>query len=192
VLGEPGTNNILTPLHATNGLLFPYTPTIQFSQEVDWKSMDLVHTNYETFAYSKTPSVSLSISGKFTAQTEGEARYMLAAIHFLRVVSKMYFGRAQANDSKLAGMPPPVLLLSGYGTYMYNDLRVIVKNHSYTLDDSVNLVKFNTADGEIIRLPTILMVSLTVNVVQTPKAQKDRFDLDKFRTGALMKQKGWL
>jgi hypothetical protein len=193
VLGPADPSNILYPLIATNGLLFPYTPTIQFSQDVDWKNTDLTHTNYDTAAYTKTPAVSLSVSGKFTVQTVGEGRYMLAVLHFLRVVSKMYFGKAETTkkDGK-PGLPPPVLLFSGYGPYMFNDLRVVVKNHSYTLDDTVNMVNFTTPSGDPVSLPSLLTVSMTLGVVQTPSAQRDEFDLDKFRTGELMRSKGWI
>lgn len=193
VLGPTDPNNILYPLFATNGLLFPYTPTIQFSQDVDWKNTDLTHTNYDMSAYSRTPSASISISGKFSVQTTGEGRYLLAALHYLRVVSKMYFGKAEAAKSNgRPGLPPPVLLFSGYGPYMFNDLRVIVKNHSYTLDDTANMVTVTTPAGDPIMLPAVLTLSLTLGVVQTPEAQRNEFDLDKFRTGELMMKKGWI
>ena len=192
VLGDNTPDNILHPLFATNGVLFPYTPTIQFNQDVDWKSIEVTHSNYETAAYSRTPAVSLTVNAKFTAQTHAEGRYLLAVLHFFRVVSKMYFGKRHA-DSDLAGVPPPVLLLKGYGDYMFNDLRVIVKNHTYTIDDTVNLVQVRTGPGSIITLPSILNFSCTLQVVQSAKAQKDNFDLDSFRSGRLMRTGGgWI
>lgn len=191
VLGDDSPENILSPLIVTNGLVFPYTPTIQFSQDVDWKNADLTHTNYDVASYARTPAVTMSVTGKFTVQTHAEGRYLLAALHFLRVVSKMYFGKAHAQTD-MAGVPPPVLLFSGYGPYMFNSVRVVVKNHSYTIDDTVNLVSVNTGTGDVIELPSLLTLSMTLQVVQTPRAQKDDFNLDLFRTGALMKGGGWL
>lgn len=191
VLGPRSPDNILNPLWATNGLLFPYTPSIQFSQDVDWKNVDLTHTNYDTAAYSRTPSVQLSVSGKFTVETHEDGKYLLSVLHFLRVVSKMNFGKEDAQTNK-AGLPPPVLLFSGYGPYMFNDVRVVVRNHSYTFDDTVNMVEVVTGPGESIRLPVILQLSMTLQVVQTPRDQKDGFVLNDFRTGTLMKRGGWL
>jgi hypothetical protein len=192
VLGDNDPENILHPLYATNGVLFPYTPTIQFNQDVDWKTIEVTHSNYETAAYSRTPAVSLSLTGKFTVQTHAEGRYLLAVLHFFRVVSKMYFGRQHVESSE-AGVPPPVLLLKGYGDYMFNDLRVIVKNHTYTIDDTVNLVQVKCADGAVVTLPAVLTLSCTLQMVQGAKAQKDEFNLDQFRTGALMRGGGgWI
>jgi hypothetical protein len=193
VLGPDEKTNILAPLYTTNGMLFPYTPTIQFSQDVDYKNIALTHTNYDYPSYTRTPSVSLSVSGKFAVTTQAEGRYLLAALHFLRVVSKMYFGKQHA-DTSMAGMPPPVLLFKGYGPYMFEDLRVVVKNHSYTLDDTTDLLSITAGDGQRVRLPAVLMLSMTLQVVQTPRAMKDEFNLDKFRTGALMSEGtgGWI
>jgi hypothetical protein len=191
ILGGQDPANLMYPLWDTNGVLFPYTPTIQFNQDVDWKSNETVHTNYETAAYSRTPAVSLTITGKFTVQTHSEGRYLLAVLHFFRTVSKMHFGRLDAQTEK-AGLPPPVLLFEGYGDYMFNDLRVVVKNHTYQIDDTVNLVPVLTTAGSKVMLPTILTLSTTLQVVQSPRAQKDQFDLDKFRTGQLMRNGGWI
>ena len=121
---------------------------------------------------------------------------MLACIHFLRVVSKMYFGKASfaepgSGEPSLAGMPPPVLIFSGYGSYMFNDLPVIVKDHSYAFKPDVSYIDFEV-NGDMIRLPSILDISIKLVVQNTPKRLKDEFDLDKFRTGELMKSKGWI
>lgn len=185
ILGSKGPDNILSPLIDTNGVLFTYTPTIQFSQDVDWKTVEITHSNYDSAAYSRTPSVNLTVSGKFAVETHAEGRYLLAVLHFFRVVSKMHFGSVEANTN-MAGMPPPVLLLKGYGDYMFNDLRVVVKSHNYTVDDSVNLVQVETESGRIVTLPSILNLACTLQVIQSPKAQKDQFDLEDFRTGKLM------
>ena len=99
----------------------------------------LTHSNTDYQAYTRTPSAKISVSGKFTVQSQAEGLYALAAIHFLRTVSKMHFGE---TDPK-AGLPPPVLMLSGYGNYMFNKLACILTNHSWTFDESMDLVNIN-------------------------------------------------
>lgn len=203
VYGPNTETNLLTPLRETRGLMFPFTPTIDWNQAVNYKTTSLVHSNQDYQSYENTPSTNLSVSGTFVIQNEKEAKYMLACIHFLRVVSKMYFGKASFKDPatvsdpsqpgtpSLAGMPPPVLTFNGYGDYMFNDLPVIVKDHSYTFKPDVSYIDF-MVNGSSIRLPAILDISIKLVVQNTPQRNKDKFDLDKFRTGELMKSKGWI
>lgn len=180
-------NNILAMLYQTDGLLFPYTPTIDWNQSVDYATTSLTHTNQDFQSYKSTPSTTFRISGDFTVQNYREGQYMLAVIHFLRVVSKMHFGKL----SKHPGMPPPVLLFSGYGDYMFNDLPVIVKDHAFSLGKDMDYVDIETASG-VARLPALLQISMTLVVQNTPKKLREEFDLDSFRTGKLMKSKGWI
>lgn len=189
VYGEAAPDNILSILHQTGGMLFPYTPTISVEQSVDYKSIDLVHSNGDINAYSRTPSVSLNVTGKFTVQNQREGQYMIAVIHFLRTVSKMHFGESDVN----AGLPPPVLYFHGYGPYMFNGLKVILKSHSFSLDDTVDYVDVVTDDGAVTtRVPSMLTISLSLAVQQSPKRMK-AFNLEDFRTGHLMRNsKGWI
>lgn len=201
IYGENTASNILTPLRLTQGLMFPFTPTIDWGQSVQYKTVSLIHSLQDFNAFEETPSTNISVSGTFVIQNDKDARYMLACLHFLRTVSKMYFGKASFTDPaarsdpeakpSLAGMPPPVLIFSGYGDYMFNDLPVILKDHSYTFKQDVSYIDFEV-NGSMVRLPSILDISLKLVVQNSPKRLKDEFDLDKFRTGALMKNKGWI
>lgn len=130
-----GAGGILTPLRETNGLVYPYQPTITYQQEVAYTPIELVHTNQELYAYTRTNAVKLTVSGQFTVQNQQEGAYALAAIHFMRTVTKMYFG-ASAN----AGTPPPVLLFDAYGQYMFNQLPVIVTSFTVGLPNDVDYV----------------------------------------------------
>jgi hypothetical protein len=186
-------DNILGILYNTRGMVFPYTPTVTIEQNVDYKSMELTHTNWDINSYTRTPGLTLTVSGKFTVQNQYEGQYLIAALHFLRTCSKMYFGE-QAKDK--AGLPPPVLNFSGYGTYMFGTpsggLMCVLKNHSYSLDESVDYYNVQIGDS-ITRVPVLLTVTCTIGIQQTPYAMRKDFDLDAFRTGALMRaQKGWI
>jgi hypothetical protein len=129
-------------------------------------------------------------------QNQKEGEYLLAVMHYLRVVSKMYFGEASfkapsTGQPSLAGMPPPVLILHGYGDFMFNDLPVIVKDHSYSMKDNISYVDIKTAGGSV-RLPSMMSISIKLVVQNTPKRNRKEFDLNQFRTGELMKKGGWI
>lgn len=189
VYGEPGPDNILSILHQTGGVLFPYTPSITVEQSVDYKTVELVHANGDINAYSRTPSISIGVTGKFTVQNQREGEYLIAVLHFLRVVSKMHFGEQDPN----AGLPPPVLNFSGYGPYMFRSLKCVLKSHSYSLEDTVDYVDIKTADGLVNRLPSMLTITLGLGIQNTPTEMRSSFNLAEFRTGELMRSsKGWI
>jgi hypothetical protein len=140
-----GDGGILQPLKQTNGLVFPYQPTIQYTQDTTYTSIDLVHTNQELYAFNRSNAVKLQIQGQFTTQSQEEGVYGLACIHFLRTVTKMSFGDTDRN----AGTPPPVLLLDAYGQFMFNQLPVIVNSFSVGLPADVDYVPVDLSQTSI-------------------------------------------
>ena len=46
ILGENNSANILFPLYSTNGVLFPYTPTVSTGSVAEYESTPFVHSNY--------------------------------------------------------------------------------------------------------------------------------------------------
>lgn len=142
-----GTSGLMSPLSAkgTNGLVFPYQPTITWAQDVNYTQMEIVHANQDFYSYSKTPALKLSIEGEFTVQNQKEGLYALACIQFLRTVTKMWFGGNTAGSKNLAGTPPPVLLFDAYGQWMFNELPVIITQFSITLPKDVDYVSVQTA-----------------------------------------------
>lgn len=134
VLGK----GLLDPLRETNnGMVWPYTPTINYQQDIDYQTISTVHTNQDFHVFARTPATSFSVDGQFTVQNQKEGRYALACIHFLRTMSKMHFGE---ND-KDAGTPPPILLFNAYGPFVFNNLPVIVKSYSIGFPDDVDYVQ---------------------------------------------------
>jgi len=129
-------SGLINPLRATNGMLWPYTPTITYQQDVTYTNIDLVHVNQEMYAYTRTNATKLQVDGQFTVQNQTEGVYALACIHFLQTVTKMYFGQNDGN----AGTPPPVLLFDAYGDYMFNKLPVIVTSFLVTMPNDVDYV----------------------------------------------------
>lgn len=136
--------SILSILRTTNGMVWNYTPTIRETRQVNYESQQPVHTNSGYNNYRNTSNTTLSVSGEFYAGTGAEAMYLLACITFLRSVTLMDFGRQTAQyhnpDFGVLGAPPPILLFSAYGRYMYNDIPVVVKSVSFDFADDVDMV----------------------------------------------------
>jgi len=230
-----GGSGLLQPLRATNGVVWPYQPTITWEQSVDYSSIDMVHVNQEILAYTKTPAAKFSVSGSFSVQNNQEGIYALAAIHFMRTCTKMYFGTGAD-----LGTPPPVLIFDAYGQYMFNQLPVIITNFSVELPNDIDYVPvdlayvqaYSAAQGNTnlpgysktqitpqllsqrsagdaafissslfktslqgssgyVWLPSVFTLSVSLTVQNTATRLR-AFNLDEFRTGALMKQGRWI
>ena len=94
---------VMVPLQKTGGMIFPFTPTITMSHTANYTPIESAHTNYPFYAYKNSQIDDITITGKFAVQDELDAAYWLGAMHFLRTVTKMYFG--QGNN---LGNPPPI------------------------------------------------------------------------------------
>jgi len=130
--------NLLAPIAYTNGLVFPYTPAIQVAHaQVDYSQYSLPQTNFDYMAFVRRASPTMSVTAPFTANNMEEARYMLATIHFLRSVTMTYFG---IENRERRGTPPPVLLFSAYGPYMFERIPVIIRTVSFGLEQDVDYI----------------------------------------------------
>lgn len=121
------------------GLIFPYTPTVSISHQVNYDRTDVTHSNVAISHYRNTPPPTYSLDAVFTADNRENALHMLSAIWFLRAVTKCDFGEQANIDGNVAGMPPPVLYLNGYNQVMDN-IPVIVKSFSYSLPNDKDYV----------------------------------------------------
>jgi len=197
---ELGNQNILFPLYSTNGVLFPYTPSISTGSVVDYDPSAFIHSNYGYNAYIRSYPKPISITASFTAQSNDEALYLLAVLHFFRSVTKSYFG---INPYNKAGTPPPVLLFNYLGQYQFNNVPVLIKNFEYTYDGNIDYVPVYTdapmptlanigvavgssCTGGYTYVPTHLTVSLELDTQYTPIDLRNNFNLDDFRSGKLI------
>jgi hypothetical protein len=129
-------NGILAPLKNTGGVIFPYTPRITTSYNANYTPTDLTHSNYKNYFYQSSNVGEISIEAKFTAQDTNEAAYLLAVIHFFRSVTKMFYGQ----DSQ-RGAPPPLVFLTGYGEYQFNQHPCVVSSFTYSMPDGVDYIR---------------------------------------------------
>ena len=133
---------ILKPLAATNGVVFPYTPTINTSYKAKYADYDLVHSNFRGIFYQNSRVDDISIKGTFTAQDTREADYLLAVIHFFRSVTKMFYGKDTER-----GTPPPLVFLSGLGPNQFNGHPCVVTNFQYNLPDNVDYIRATSVNN---------------------------------------------
>jgi hypothetical protein len=143
IYGENTPDNILKPLWETGGLLWPYTPIITDNISVQYDSYDPIHANQPFLAFKSVAAKEIMCSGQFTAMNQQEAVYCLAAIHFLRTITKMYFGIGGTDSDaiKRRGTPPPVLLFNAHGTAMFHNVPVVVTSYSIELPQDVDYVE---------------------------------------------------
>ena len=130
-------NGILAPLAASNGVVFPYMPSITTSYNANYDQTDLTHSNYRGQFYKSSYVGDIQISGEFTAQDTAEANYLLAVIHFFRSVTKMFYG---AKDS-FRGTPPPLVYLNGLGQYQFNNQPCVVRTFNYSMPNNCDYIR---------------------------------------------------
>jgi hypothetical protein len=176
---------IFQPLATTSGMMFPYTPQITMSSTANYQNIDTAHTNYPFYAYKNSQVDEIQISGQFTVQDQGEATYWLAMMHFLRTVTKMYFGQGPN-----LGNPPPICTLNGYGDFVYNNVAVVVKQFNITMSKDVDYIaayigQGNTDGSNLSYVPTLSDVTVTLLPVYS-RSQIKRFNLDAFSKGQLV------
>ena len=175
----------------TNGCVFPYTPTFSVSHSASYDPISMVHSNQDMFSYRKTDAIEISISGKFTASNYREAQYTFACMHFLRSCTKMHFGDNDANK----GLPPPILLLSGYGAMMFNDLPIIIKSVSFDYQEAIDTVPVmwttdkNPTPKPIAWIPVLQNITVVIIIQNTPKRMRE-FTWDSYCKGDLIYRKG--
>ena len=132
---------ILGPLKATQGVIFPYTPDIQVTYTGNYEPLSLTHSNYKIFQYQSSSVDQVTIACAFTAQDTTEALYMLAAIHFFRSATKMFYGQDQ-NPNK--GLPPPLCYLYGLGAFQFDNHPLVISSFTYTLPNEVDYIRVST------------------------------------------------
>lgn len=133
---------VFGPLIDAGGLVFPYTPTINISASANYDSIDVTHQNYQFAAYKNSNPGDITIDAPFNVEDAEQAKYWLAAVHFLRSATKMYTG-----DSSEAGSPPPILSLSGYGDYVFKRVPVVVTNFSISLPNDCDYISAKSDRG---------------------------------------------
>ena len=138
---------VLSPLAPTNGVLFPYTPNITINHGAQYNAENLTHSNYAYQFYQFSTTESISITATFACKNSTDAAYVVAAQHFFRTVTKMFYGQ----DAE-AGLPPPVLRLEGHGDYQFGahnrevgGVPIVIESFGISLPEDVDYITANTS-----------------------------------------------
>jgi hypothetical protein len=174
------SNILMAPLARTNGLIFPYTPTINVSHSAEYESQALPHTNYAHHSYIRSNVDQIQVVGEFTAETQDEALYLLAAIQFLKSATKMFYGQ---DDNR--GTPPPVLRFSAHGQQMFNSLPVVLTNTVFDFQNNVDYITVQLGGGRTTNVPTQMQLNATLLVIQSRTRTLD-FSLKAYSRGELI------
>ena len=178
-------NSMLAPLADTSGLIFPYTPSVTINHTARYNPQQLTHANYNSYFYEGSEVQAITIAGEFTVQSQKEGRYLMAAIHFMRACTKMFFGA-----SPLAGTPPPMVFLDGYGAPYLPHVPCVVTNFTHTMPPEVDYVDTligPTYGGVMTRLPTSSTLSITLQPIYSKNNIAKNFTLENFNSGALVR-----
>lgn len=181
---------ILAPLVNTKGVVFPYTPQIQVNYQNTYASVPVTHSINSIQFYQNSDVSNISLNATFTAQTAFEASYVLAAVHFFKSASKMFFGGSDDSEESKArlGSPPPILFLNGFGQHYFPNVPCVLTAFTHSMPDDVDFIEA-FAGGEITRVPTVSTVSLTL-IPQYSRTTIRSFNLDEFARGGLIRDKG--
>ena len=131
------------------GIRFPVTPFINMSHSAAYDARSVVHNNYPYYAYQNSQVDQMTIAGSFPVQTTDDGLNWLASVHFLRTVTKMYYG-----EGTNSGNPPPVCRLNGYGDLVYKDVPIIITNFTVELREQVDYIGVTVPSGPSSNLPT--------------------------------------
>lgn len=138
---------VLQPLKDAGGLIFPYTPEINIVSGAKYTSVPTTHTNYTFQAFQNSDPGEITISAPMNVEDATQGLYWIAAVHYLRSLTKMFTG----SDPK-AGNPPPIVFLNGYGNYVFKNVPVVVTSFSTTLSKECDYIGVNvvgSAAGQI-------------------------------------------
>jgi hypothetical protein len=158
-----GPNAIMHPLLETNGVIWPYTPSITVNHLANYLSTPLTHSNYPAHFYNNSEVQDIQITGEFTVQNMEDGQYLMAAIYFFRSATKMFFGQG-AN----VGNPPPMVFLDGYGSHYFPHVPCVVTQFSHQLKDDVDYIQVPISQTVLDTSPTD--PNRSVNL--TPEEQK--------------------
>lgn len=126
---------VLKPLKDAGGLVFPFTPSINIQSDAKYSAVQPTHSNFAFQTYEHSKPGNIQITAPFYVEDASQALYWIATIHYLRSVTKMFTGR-----DFIAGNPPPLVLLNGYGNYVFKNVPVVITKFSVTLDDKCDYI----------------------------------------------------
>lgn len=163
-----------------NKLIFPFNPTILFGNSANYSQVHPTHTNYVYNAYQNSQVSEITINGEFFNESLDDCRYWIAVIHYLRTMTKMFYG-----EGPLSGNPPLICRLNGYGKHVLNNIPVVISNFTTDLPNDIDYIPV-TVDGELNYVPSQSLITVTV-APQYSRRTQSTFNLKQFAQGGFVK-----
>ena len=160
-----------------NRMIFPFNPTILLGHSANYSTVHPTHTNYIYHAYENSQVDNITITGEFIQENQADAQYWIGALHFLRTMTKMFYGE---SDGPL-GNPPPITRLNGYGKYVLNNIPCVITNFTTDLPQDVDYIECIVA-GDKNYVPTQCVFTVTLAPNYARRSQS-RFSLQDFAAG---------
>ena len=151
---NPAGAGILAPLIDTDGVIFPYTPTVNVTYAASYDSTSPVHSNFKINQYTASSVDTVTIGCTFTAQDTKEANYLLACIHFFRSMTKMFYGQ---DENPKNGTPPPLAFLYGMGAFQFEGHPLAITNFTYNLPNDVDYIRATNSVNDTTSAPISLV-----------------------------------
>lgn len=168
-------------LSDTGGVVWPYNPTLTVSTKAEYTTIPVTHANYAQYSYKNSVVDDINISGDFSCETDAEGAYWIAATTFFKTATKMFFGQGA-----LAGNPPIICHLTGYGSHVFDRVPVIIKSFSVDFKDDVNYIRCDpNKDGKYTWVPAISTISVVVAPIYTRQGLR-KFNLQDYAKGTIL------
>mgnify|MGYP001187864270 CR=1 FL=1 len=189
-------SSLLNPLvKSGERMIFPFTPSVIFSHSASYSSMQPVHTNYPFYNYQNSAVDAITVSGDFFIETNDDAEYWVAAVTFLRTLTKMFYGDNGADT----GNPPPIVKFNGYGEYVFKNVPCVVTSFNVDLPQDVDYMKTNVGGGEPgspdgspgTWVPTQSLMAVTLQPIYS-RTHVEQFSLNDFVNGNLISNRGFV
>ena len=150
---------LLSPLAATNGVLFPYQPKIDISYSANYTSQKVAQSNFAFHNYDQSEMKPFDISCDFPVRNQLEGQYVIAAIIYLRSLTMMFTG----NDGAFAGSPPLIVSLTGMGFGGLDNIPVVITNVTTSYADNIDYLSISLSNlsNEVTKLPALIPISIS-------------------------------
>ena len=136
----------------------------------------------------------ITVSGDFFIETNDDAEYWVAAVTFLRTLTKMFYG----DNGSDTGNPPPIVKFNGYGEYVFKNVPCVVTSFNVELPQDVDYIKTNigseagSPDGSPgTWVPAQSLMAVTLQPIYS-RTHVEQFSLNDFVSGNLISNRGFV
>ena len=189
-------SRLMLPVMKTGGLCFPYTPSILMAHSANYTANNPAHTNYTFNSFNYSTVDQIQINGDFYVQNSVEAAYWVSCVHYLRSATKMRYGEGSSD----AGSPPPVVLLNGYGDFVFKNVPVIITSFNIELGKDCDYIQTglfpealgDTDEGQYKNLAWAPSESL-ISIILQPQYSRStisQFNMNNFVNGKYVQGEG--